>query len=223
MTKRRIGFLKLAFFGFIAISIFNAVTSKTEPAVPISNTNLRVTAPAADESPSGNRTTFPARSVKVEEAPPPTPLRRLYVTADRLNVRSGPSTQHTIISKVTQNSAVRPVRNSNDWTQIELGNGQLGWVAARYLSTSKVAASKPKPPQQTLVSANTLSRGEVVKRIIAQSIRSYSGNCPCPYNTTKRGRQCGGRSAYSRPGGASPLCYPNDVTNRMVSQYLARQ
>jgi hypothetical protein len=25
----------------------------------------------------------------------------------------------------------------------------------------------------------------------------------------RNGRACGGRSAYSRPGGAAPLCYPS--------------
>lgn len=34
-----------------------------------------------------------------------------------------------------------------------------------------------------------------------------SGSCDCPYDTDSAGRRCGGRSAYSRPGGASPVCY----------------
>ena len=39
---------------------------------------------------------------------------------------------------------------------------------------------------------------------------SVSGSCECPYDTDKRGRSCGGRSAYSRPGGRAPKCYSND-------------
>jgi hypothetical protein len=31
--------------------------------------------------------------------------------------------------------------------------------------------------------------------------------CPCPYDLDRRGNECGGRSAYSRPGGAAPVCY----------------
>ncbi|MEO0409166.1 MAG: hypothetical protein AAF289_17625 [Cyanobacteria bacterium P01_A01_bin.135] len=34
-----------------------------------------------------------------------------------------------------------------------------------------------------------------------------SGSCDCPYDTDSAGRRCGKRSAYSRPGGASPVCY----------------
>jgi hypothetical protein len=37
-----------------------------------------------------------------------------------------------------------------------------------------------------------------------------SGSCDCPYDTDKRGRSCGARSAYSRPGGSSPICYERD-------------
>lgn len=55
--------------------------------------------------------------------------------------------------------------------------------------------------------------------VIAESIASYPGRCPCPYNTAKNGSSCGARSAYSRPGGRSPLCYPKDVSDEKVRQY----
>ncbi len=60
---------------------------------------------------------------------------------------------------------------------------------------------------------------EIKQRIIEQSIRNYSGSCPCPYNRDRAGRRCGKRSAYSRPGGASPICYPEDVTLEMIRAY----
>jgi hypothetical protein len=44
-------------------------------------------------------------------------------------------------------------------------------------------------------------------------------SCPCPYNTDRTGRRCGGGSAYSRRGGAAPLCYEKDVTQTMVDDY----
>ncbi|MEO1444983.1 MAG: hypothetical protein AAFV46_01865 [Cyanobacteria bacterium J06635_11] len=34
-----------------------------------------------------------------------------------------------------------------------------------------------------------------------------SGTCDCPYDRNSRGERCGDRSAYSRPGGRSPICY----------------
>lgn len=38
-----------------------------------------------------------------------------------------------------------------------------------------------------------------------------SGSCDCPYDSDSSGRRCGGRSAYSRPGGRSPVCYVDNA------------
>jgi hypothetical protein len=61
------------------------------------------------------------------------------------------------------------------------------------------------------------SDAEIRQEIIRESIAAYSGNCPCPYNIASNGSRCGGRSAYSRPGGASPKCYPADVSAAEVA------
>lgn len=55
--------------------------------------------------------------------------------------------------------------------------------------------------------------------LIRQSIARYSGPCPCPYSTMRNGRKCAGNSAWSKPGGASPLCYRNDVNAARVAAY----
>jgi len=60
---------------------------------------------------------------------------------------------------------------------------------------------------------------EVRDILIKQSRQSYSGNCPCPYDRASNGSKCGKRSAYSKPSGAEPLCYPADVSDAMVSKY----
>lgn len=62
----------------------------------------------------------------------------------------------------------------------------------------------------------------IKQKIIQQSIESYPGNCPCPYNTARNGSRCGKRSAYNRAGGYAPLCYPEDVSDRMVKEYKGR-
>ena len=59
----------------------------------------------------------------------------------------------------------------------------------------------------------------IKQKIIKESIESYSGNCPCPYNTASNGSRCGKRNAYNRAGGYAPLCYPEDVSDRMVREY----
>jgi len=72
------------------------------------------------------------------------------------------------------------------------------------------------------LSAFASTDAEIRDMIIKESIQSYPGNCPCPYNTMRNGRRCGGRSAYSRPGGRAPICFPKDVTDQMVQAYRAR-
>ena len=60
---------------------------------------------------------------------------------------------------------------------------------------------------------------QIVEEIVKESIAAYKGNCPCPYSKNKAGRNCGGNSAYSKPGGAAPLCYPKDVTPKMIEEH----
>ena len=68
--------------------------------------------------------------------------------------------------------------------------------------------------------ANTeLSEEEIKAKIIQQSIAAYPGTCACPYQVTRNGSRCGRRSAYSRPDGFAPLCYPPDVTSEMVRKF----
>lgn len=68
----------------------------------------------------------------------------------------------------------------------------------------------------------TKTDAEIKQAIIKESIASYKGNCPCPYSVDRAGRMCGRRSAYSKPGGASPLCYEKDVSQKMVDDYRRR-
>jgi hypothetical protein len=66
-----------------------------------------------------------------------------------------------------------------------------------------------------------LSDQGIRELLVRQSVAAYSGACPCPENLMRNGRRCGRRSAYSRPGGASPLCYPQDVNRKMIEAYRA--
>lgn len=70
--------------------------------------------------------------------------------------------------------------------------------------------------------ASALSDSEIRRRLIAESLSTYPGPCPCPWNIKRNGKPCGTASAYSKPGGRSPLCYDRDVTDAMVREYRAR-
>lgn len=79
------------------------------------------------------------------------------------------------------------------------------------------------PPVQAVCQASAMSDAAIVQHLIDESVRRYAGRCACPYHSASNGTRCGGRSAYSRGGGASVLCYPHDVTPAMVARFRERQ
>jgi hypothetical protein len=67
-----------------------------------------------------------------------------------------------------------------------------------------------------------MSDAQVRQAIIEESIARYRATghpCACPYNMARNGSSCGGRSAYSRPGGAEPFCFLQDVSDGMVAAW----
>jgi hypothetical protein len=73
--------------------------------------------------------------------------------------------------------------------------------------------------------ARELSASEIAARIVRESRNAYYATghpCACPDDLMRNGRRCGGTSAYSRPGGAEPLCYVTDVSSEMIARYRAR-
>lgn len=146
--------------------------------------------------------------------------RTMYVDASRLNVRNGPDKSNKVIWTLKQDQKVSVVGKSGDWLQVK-GSRFTGWVFGTYLTNKP--APRPAIVKKKTPTKPSLSTSKIKNLLIKRSHAYYSGNCPCPYNTTRAGRRCGKRSAYSRPGGASPLCYPSDVSASMVAQYRARQ
>ena len=67
----------------------------------------------------------------------------------------------------------------------------------------------------------TMAEYAVVAFLMAASVFGYKGNCACPHYRDARGSACGGRSAYVKPNGAKPLCYPTDVTPQMLNAFRA--
>ena len=72
---------------------------------------------------------------------------------------------------------------------------------------------------QVFADNKNFTDSQIKQMIIQQSINSYPGRCPCPYHAASNGSRCGGRSAYSRSGGYSIICYEEDVDNAMVTIY----
>lgn len=82
------------------------------------------------------------------------------------------------------------------------------------------------PSSNATRSAIVLTTAAIAALLVAESRRAYYATghpCACPDDRMRNGRACGGRSAYRRPGGASPLCYPTDVSEAMIKAYRDRQ
>ena len=148
------------------------------------------------------------------------PNRTMYVDANRLNVRNAPDKSAKQVWTLKRDEKVNVAGKNGDWLFVK-GNRYEGWVFGTYLTPNKatrpnVLVSKPK------ILKPKLSDAKIKKLLMERSIAYYSGSCPCPDYRDRGGRRCGRRSAYSRPGGASPLCYPSDVTKQMVRDYRER-
>jgi hypothetical protein len=70
-------------------------------------------------------------------------------------------------------------------------------------------------------SSSQLSDAQITKQIIAASIAGYSDRCPCPYSQKRNGASCGRSSAHDRPGGATVICYPHEVTAELIQAHRA--
>jgi hypothetical protein len=81
---------------------------------------------------------------------------------------------------------------------------------------------KPAAPDTKRKVETVLTAAAIAAIIVQASRDQYHATgrpCACPDDTARNGSACGGRSAYSRPGGAAPLCYPSDVTAAMIESY----
>jgi len=94
-------------------------------------------------------------------------------------------------------------------------SGIVLWLTSSliWLSFNVLSFNNPSP------TFCRLTDDQVRVYMIYQSWQNYPGNCPCPYSQDAIGHTCGGRSAYTRPGGYSPLCYHFDISREMVRAF----
>ena len=97
----------------------------------------------------------------------------------------------------------------------------LGLQVANAQTVRQAAAVAPdhNPSTSKNAAATVLSAAAIAALIVQQSRSAYFATgrpCACPEDLTRSGRRCGASSAYSRPGGASPKCYPSDVSESEI-------
>ena len=119
-------------------------------------------------------------------------------TTTKVNLRSYPGTYGSVYTTLPPGQIVYAYRTSDGWSQVNVASMNIAeYVASRYLTSDCVSAVQ--------IGRIDLSSAAISNILISQSKSRYRGSCPCPNNFDRGGRQCGARSAYSRPGGKSPL------------------
>ncbi|MGC0053689.1 SH3 domain-containing protein [Brucella pituitosa] len=152
-----------------------------------------------------------AASPRQTDQPPPSIERHPFVgkwlfAAVKVNMRSEPSVSAKVITSIGRGKAVKALNYRSGWFSVSYDN-RIGWVSERYL-----AEKPPSAPPKTVSTSRTVappaaSRVAPARRSGQPARSPYVGTCDCPYDLMQNGRLCGGRSAYSRPGGRSPVCY----------------
>ena len=65
------------------------------------------------------------------------------VTASTLNIRSGPSTSNSVVTKAKKGEKVTILESKSGWYRVKLSNGKTGWGSADYIT---VQGTNPTPP-----------------------------------------------------------------------------
>lgn len=162
---------------------------------------------------------------KIQKLEPAQNYPARFVAANRVAFRSGPSTGDAIIDRFDNGRQVLLIEESGEWSLIKDQLTQRdGWIASRFLGNRpKPGDEKPSKKEAKETAREkpvpSVPDSTIIQRIIAESLASYPGSCACPYNTDRGGRRCGKRSAYSKPGGYAPICYPQDVSKAMIDAF----
>ncbi|WP_169823950.1 SH3 domain-containing protein [Bacillus marinisedimentorum] len=96
--------------------------------------------------------------VKNQEAPQENAsdkaINKAVVTADILNVRSGPSTSHSIVGKLKSGNAVAVHDVKNGWYKIKFGDLQ-GWIAGTYAKKEQSGNVPDQSSEPAAISGKT--------------------------------------------------------------------
>lgn len=119
-----------------------------------------------------------------------------------------------------------PQGNEPQWTvKMDGSRNAAGSFEQCIAALGNTAHSSIAPTQPALPPAPrpvVLTDADIAVIIVRDSRANYhatSGPRACPDDRARNRSACGGRSAYSRPGGASPLCYRSDVRPWMIERY----
>ena len=86
-----------------------------------------------------------------------TAKEKATVTADKLNVRKGPSIENEKIGSLTEGTVVEILEEENNWYKVQLSDGNEGWISGDYVLTESQANNNQQVKEDkpaTLVQQN---------------------------------------------------------------------
>lgn len=91
------------------------------------------------------------------------------VNVGRANVRSGPGTNHSVITTLSSGAKLPVIETTRDWLRVGLHNGTPGWISRNLVNYRTYDGSKPI---QNIIGFYTLSEGPA----LPGSFRSFADN-----------------------------------------------
>ncbi|MBP2540261.1 MULTISPECIES: SH3 domain-containing protein [Agrobacterium] len=224
MKKRYWLLCGLILFGISKLGETPSKSGVTTPS-PSFSAGARVPEPppstVIDQQPASPSATTTSPRDETPTSPNFTEIRTKFVNGNGVALRGAPNQKSQIIDRLDRGRRVDLLQSEAEWSRIkDVLTQKEGWVATRFLQDEhpkREQIAKPSAPSSK--PQPTISSTIIIQRIIAESVAGYPGTCACPYSTDRRGRKCGNRSAYSKPGGYAPICFAQDVTKSMIEAY----
>lgn len=80
------------------------------------------------------------------------------VTASALNIRSGPSTNNSVVGYASKGDKLEILETSNGWYKVKLSNGKIGWGSGKYINVSGESNSQtPSTGKTGTITADALN------------------------------------------------------------------
>jgi hypothetical protein len=75
-----------------------------------------------------------------------------YVDTEELNIRAGAGTKYEVVEKISQGQKVTVLSDQGKWSEIELENGQKGFVSTKFLSDTQNSSSQTSNKKNSWIS-----------------------------------------------------------------------
>jgi uncharacterized protein YgiM (DUF1202 family) len=121
----------------IAIQKGEAIAATRGAKTSYQPTEVAEEAPEVAETPAVAEATDVAETTELASVDPAPATPTWTVTGDRVNLRSGPGTEHGVVGVANNGDAVTPLSGvGTDWVEIQRADGSLAWIFAKFVGPS---------------------------------------------------------------------------------------